>query len=353
MSESVPSGVLGVPGKAMAEIALGRLIGANGNISRVYAIQDYPLLAIKYHANCGNLRSDSTDPILNEANFLRHLAGTRVANQLVYFSSGVRIGRTLLNRPEGKLSYIQPCDPRVDALDLPVVKYIITERVTFTLRDRLAVLPDQRTTFAEAMMYGKSLLRVVGRLHAANVVHGNIHPGNVGLISSEEKHARIVLIDFAQANTPQTDEVFSGAFSIDSLPTLLAADDLKCGLGFNSPWTSLHSRPNARDDAYQALQVIASMVFGYRHALSQSQVCNRGTPNSYKDYMRIKLHENLFDMNIEGNEFQLEHTLRDTQYEDHSAELTSALGEALTYVRTSTGSPSMDYIKRLLESVTA
>jgi hypothetical protein len=279
------------------KVPLGDPLGSS-LYSRVYSVPGTPW-AIKYHAYCPD-RLDPHEPTLVEAYFLKVLSQwqPQVSNRLIYFSrSFTPWTRSDLKYPNFGLKC--PGLPSVR----PVVRFIITERVGRSIKEIL-ISSTTLFSFREAISCGIRLFQLLKTIHERNLVHGDIHPGNVAFRSDAETHNELVLIDFGRARVVDVGEAVGETRSQPFCHYYL------------SPWEALYlGRPTYRDDAFRAILVMASMMFGIRYIGDLLDVCIDFNWKPYSEgankFVRIRLQGNLFDMqpSVTGEHYRISGTL--------------------------------------------
>ena len=154
------------------KFTLGNRI-ARGYQSCVFELKHHPSLAVKYQADCWT--ELPYHPLIRDAWFLKYLEETGVAPQVLYVSPGFRIPASITTKTNFKMS--------MDERDLcrqegGTVRFMLMERVT---RSIYADVAEEGPDFEIGVSVMRSLIQALETIHALNVVHGDIHPGNVAL----------------------------------------------------------------------------------------------------------------------------------------------------------------------------
>jgi serine/threonine protein kinase len=104
----------------------------------------------------------------------------------------------------------------------------------------------------EALQMGIDLLEVVRKLHALDIVHGDIHPGNVVLLPAQAGRSAIRLIDFGKS--------FFGSDATGQKAEI--RDPMTYIHARFSPYSLLGNRFGFRDDLFNALHILAVLLVG-------------------------------------------------------------------------------------------
>lgn len=159
-----------------------------------------------------------------------------------------------------------------------------------------------------------------------------------------------MLIDFGKSVLLEPEHDYDDVLLVEATAKVLSDHEVYCH-GFLSPWSSMKKPLSYRDDIYRAFQLIATMIFGKVHATAQTDLCDLDTPEAYREYMHLKLRENLFNLRIGEREFRLIDVLRGTTFENRAGEITARLEHALHRIRTSPVRPSLREMRKMVESI--
>lgn len=272
------------------------------SISRVYILGNDSV--IKYGLFCPS-SDDPIEPLLVEAFFLEYIArvipGVRVSNRVMFFSRGSTVidlkKQLFFPRGKGKLDIRRnECD---NSSAVPIVRYLITERVGSSLLDFFRSFRNstERSIFRYALEIGIKVFDLLETIHTHNIVHGDIHGGNIAWDKSHPGD-RLLLIDFGRAR------IINPVVDAKSVPPMYdwrrstnAADYPFCH-GYFTPWTMFGIQTSFRDDAFRALMMISSFIHGLKLISVQESLCEDEDINHRRAYYWIKNIANIFDFQI-------------------------------------------------------
>lgn len=329
-------------------IELDDPIFLNDRRSAVYAVKDRPDIVIKYEAFCSDKFFEHEEGILNEATYLVLLQDEGVSNKFITHSEGFDLTRDMYNLSVGKILDLSPCDRAISRLDVPRLRYIITERISHTVSMRMRSFLDGRLPFEESIRIGIRLLTLLEKVHSHNVIHGDVHEGNIGYRAGDS-FEDLLLIDFGRAMTLPDSEEYP-VITYDQIRGTTLPEEMQCN-AWLSPWMNLMYPANFRDDVFRAVQVIASAMYGPDYMADQDFWCD--TWSGIRKFLRFKLDKNIFDVTIGGTQYRVEDVVRDTKYESREEEITNRLGLILEMVRTSTSKPAIGPIIEQLRLILA
>ena len=232
-----------VAGPIIGHINIGEDVLGSGASSVIFGSDSHPQFVVKYQLfRDGPERSDHG--LVLDFWFGRLAAEIGVGARPAFISGPVRI----LSPDSPKLrSFFQPpFIPRVvERARRLSVRYMVIERMGACLSDN----SDSPIPPLEAVQIGIDLIKLVERLHAAGVVHGDIHGGNVcrRLANPDE----IALIDFETAFFASSPEaVVRERSSLDWVHASL------------TPWQLQGYSFARRDDVYKAFFLVAKLMVG-------------------------------------------------------------------------------------------
>ena len=281
-----------VPG--YGRLWLGELVSA-GPYTTVFFVKNKVELLIKYQSNCMSPGSPPqplqplhwVHPLLRDywlakqaeeyAEKLANDTGTDPVypTAKVYFVSPAGRMMANLNR---KVEFIN-VNARACAKAGGVIRFIVMERLEKCVASglRTAEIAPQVAIFRSLQ-----LIHTVQRLHAAGVVHGDIHQGNV--CQRQSTPEQITLIDLGNGVfvDMETEE-------LRSLPTK--------GHIYRNPWELEGHRPARRDDMYNSLYLGAMLMIGWvrleKHT-SKLLIGKPGAPVNTRALLHWKRNEYIF-----------------------------------------------------------
>jgi hypothetical protein len=154
-------------------------------------------VVIKYQADC---LEDVTliHPLLIDFWFLQYLEPFRLSPKPFFVSPPTRLPPVKTHKSNVRISNAgyEMC-VRMKS----IVRYGIMSKVGKNLHAVMYDYTDQRIPFLDVLVVGRSLIRVLMKLHdEAGVVHGDIHTGNFCMT---ENRKNLIVIDFARSRFVQ------------------------------------------------------------------------------------------------------------------------------------------------------
>ncbi len=216
-------------------VNLGSLIGGSAS-SRVFSIKEHPEWAIKYQSDCEERKS--IHPLTREFWMLKRIERLGISPRAIAVSDGAYFTpkhTRLTSKTDTEV--LQECSKT-----FPTFRYLIMDRVEESLHafvKRTGPLPVK-----DAISLGIDLISALEKIHALNIVHGDIFQRNVCFDST----GKLVLIDFGRAL------IVTGASPI-----------ARRGLSFFSlfsPWEMMGYRASFRDDLFRVLQLMGFLMNG-------------------------------------------------------------------------------------------
>ena len=221
-------------------IQIGQVINRSRQ-STIFSIVGRSNLVMKYQADC--FASLPFHPILRDAYFLNLLDEESVTPRVYYISPGSPFPMA----KSRKTDFTMTTDQRARCANAASVRFMIMERADYDMYELGGV---EGIDFFRAMRIVAVLMSVLERVHGKNVVHGDIHPGNVVMLNRDGPS--LGLIDFGMAfldvemiNKP---EIKSASLS-----------QVHC---LHSLWELQGYRSAKRDDVFRALMVGVFLVEG-------------------------------------------------------------------------------------------
>ena len=228
---------------------------------------------IKYQMDCLE-ELTAIHPLLADYWFVEHVAPFGLAPKPVVLSDPVplRARKTLKTDFHIRSSLYRACAHLGSS-----VRYAIMERERENLHDYMLSQPGEKLPFVKAIQLGLDLINLVKRLHDnAQIVHGDIHSGNVCF--SSKNPSKLVLIDFARAK-----------FLDDTVSQERIREPNVWNDALLSPWEIMGFEPARRDDVMRVLLLVATLMNGFSfYNYLSSFNSDVGTS------LDIKVHRNLF-----------------------------------------------------------
>jgi hypothetical protein len=256
-----------IPG--LGKVTIGKLLGL-GSSSVVYAVQEYPHVALKYEANCHNPKDI---PNLIKDMYFGALA----------FDAGISHERFYVS-PPALITFAQPYPKttfrggeqflRSCISAQGTVRYMLMERVDGCLG---LIGNGKIGSVRLATKVGATLISSLEKLHTkVGIGHGDVHPGNICVVGASFKEAKIVLIDFERS------------FFMDRVKTTRGSPVTHPG---SSPWELQGFPTSARDDVFNAVFSVADVMY-------------KGSPWAYaSELARSKNHVKLVEWKTKGDVF--------------------------------------------------
>ena len=218
---------------------------ARSRTATVFTVNAAPLV-IKYQTSCG----EGIHPLLRDFWILRHLESTGLTPKAFMVSPEVPF---LASNVTLKTSFDMPQERRDHCANRNgTVRYLAMERTGPSLFDLVYRVVDpsagQQVKVSAALGIVRDLVRGIRAIHAHGIVHGDLHEGNVVVMSGK----KIGLIDFGRSLF--VDE-------IDWQSEAPRRPNLHCSL---TPYGLLGGPLSYRDDVFNALWLGAALVNGSR-----------------------------------------------------------------------------------------
>lgn len=235
---------------SIGELELESLVASTSS-STIFSASGFeePVI-VKFHTDCFSL-DDEVDrlihPLAREYWFMKAIEPLGIAPRALTLSKPVAM-------PEAAAT----CSARI-AFNLKSdrwalchargaqIRYLTTTHGGTSLSEISKTFPLRKLPLVRAMDIGIELIRILQKLHAVGVVHGDIHGGNVC-----EREGKLSLIDFGKALF-----VSQHGYSKDNMYGSFTFNH-----AYLSPWEMLGFRPSFRDDVYRALLLVSFLVNG-------------------------------------------------------------------------------------------
>ena len=225
---------------------------ANDGIKRVI---------VKYSNDCWDRsrgKLHSSHPLVDEYLFGSILADVGVAPKTWYLSPPSTLVH--LRSPASRYISKNLLEKYDKCVDLKTeVRFLVQERVGVTWSKYFKYLSSKKSAESNLVIeselkIARKAIELVQQAHAAGILHGDIHPGNIAFknpdLSFEEivpGESEMVLIDFGMANSLFDPSTMSSVSSLQTLNLLLL-----------SPWQLSRDEPAApRDDVIRIIDSVA------------------------------------------------------------------------------------------------
>jgi hypothetical protein len=207
---------------------------------------------LKYVGDCGTWERETIHPLLRDAWFLWELEATNLVPKVLYASPPAPMTSEVSRKTDFELSLTDR--ERCMRFGDRTVRFMIMERID---KDLYKLVGNSRLSVKNSLLLTRLILQGIGKMHAQGIVHGDIHPGNIGLLSiateSDPSAARLVFIDFGNA--------FYAEENIGK-PALIR-EPMSFVHCLFSHWNLDGFRFGYRDDVFKALMVGAFLMNGF------------------------------------------------------------------------------------------
>jgi hypothetical protein len=235
-------------GRSSSTVELGSLLGRS-KTAVVYRVRGDRNKVLKYQVDWDNDEETGkrldVHPLLRDAWCLMELKDSPIVPKVYYISPPSIFVKDVYRKTDFLLS-------RRERLETFLtrdrsVRFLLMQRVD---KDLYQLVNKGRLHVEYAVLFLKKIIQGIVYIHSRGVVHGDIHPGNIGLI--EDPSARIVFFDFG-----------SGFFEeeLEGKP-----EKIRPSMTFNhclfSHWNLEGFRFGKRDDVFKALMVGAFLMNG-------------------------------------------------------------------------------------------
>ena len=233
-------------------IQLGPLLGMSGT-SKVFSIASRPEFAIKYQTFPSKKGyQNHHHPVTLDYWFLRRIEKLGIAPKAIALSDKAEVPSTSLSNLQAK-TRMNATSASTSTPTIYSVRYLIMDRTGPSIHRMLQGQKSRAYSLKRAFALGLNLIELLEKLHSEEIVHGDIHHGNICFASSfsSEQNA-LQLIDFGAARFVKISP--NGVFEI-------ARNRIAIHSMF-SPFEMMGFRVSFRDDLFRAIQVTAGLVNG-------------------------------------------------------------------------------------------
>ena len=247
-SERVPMG----HERALSVVSPGNVIALTTH-STVFTVKENPGLVLKYMSNCG--ATESVHPALRDFWFIRALRDLAVVPRSYFVSPPAKLELTATIKTDFRLSD----DERFvcASATTSVVRYTVMAKTGVSMLDVMSRLEQETRSAVPSFRFSievlRSLIDSLHVIHDREIIHGDVHPGNIVFL---DKHESVVgLIDFGMA--------------------MLAEEAARMPTSVREPLTNVHwlmspfsiegFRQAYRDDVFQAVQTAAILMNGFEY----------------------------------------------------------------------------------------
>lgn len=233
--------------------SLGSAI-ARQEFSVLYRLRNSPDRVVKYQANCsGDL---GIHPLLRDFWFQNFLRGTGIAAAVHYISPPAKysIPVTVKTNFNGSTRLLSRCIVHPES----TVRFMVMDFTGESLHDTVAGRYNRgpgksRLPLKFAIESTMSVIAQLKKLHSMDIIHGDLHWGNVVRASPDSNS--LILIDFGMA-------FFASSRAGKPKWVRRPFEAVHCLL---SPYEIEGHRPSYRDDIYRAVLMGAMLVYGMEY----------------------------------------------------------------------------------------
>jgi serine/threonine protein kinase len=253
---------------------------------------------IKYSRFCPYISKDfetRVDTLLLESYFLELLNDTGIANRIYYYSrAGVMPmpgAWTRLGLPKLDLKWCEDDSA-------PVVRYMISEKIQMDMCEFAKTLGPAK--FTHSVRVGIATINLLERLHSHDIIHGDIHCGNVALSADGSRH---VLIDFGRASiiNAELDKTHPSYRAPSPVSVAAIEPDVELGCHmYDTPWEMLGMKRSFRDDIFRVFRMMAGIVYGPKTAVYLYDLCEGFSEADTSEFIRLQTSANPLDFESES-----------------------------------------------------
>jgi hypothetical protein len=316
-SEFVPLKIFRADKTGLAKISLEQPSIYRHDRSSVYGIAQNPDKVIKYYSYCHD-ELDPIDPMVVEYFFMTRLGPLGISPIAYYLSGPASVTGPSTDKDEGKVMNAFCVDGGPG-----IVRYMIMERVGDSLADRMDAQIGERFSFLNSIEYGIEMIKLIKKLHHADIMHGDCHVGNFAF-KDNFLSEKLMLIDFGRARFFGEQDKEWGRRD----PTFCDTQSEAYVHLYAGKWEMKNCKPAFRDDVYQIVHMIAYLMHGPSHLEMMY-----GLPTyNFEQYSAIINSANFFDFDMQINQTPLRMVLDDIVPVSALGEI-DQIRDALTEIR--------------------
>lgn len=234
------------------------------------------------------------NPLLLDSWFLQYLYPTGVVPHMFAVSAPLQVsagrdliettgdwidtGLSLSDLSDGKIALITCNSP--EGTIVPEVRYILIERSECVSLAKLFTQGGVPLPIDRVASYGIQMMNILQKLHAADVIHGNIRLDS--FLTNPDSSELVEIVDFRAAR------LFNHAATrAVQRPCLFEHGDPGIVRGvWLSPWNSRKCVPSFRDDIYRVLFALGALMYGPRLLdFAESIIATAPTRYGYKQLL--------------------------------------------------------------------
>ena len=270
----------------LGTLEIGQLIHS-GDESAIFSIVQRPDLLIKYQANCDEIVPGThyLHPLILDFWYMRESFFHGLSPEPIFLSPPVLFRDMYELVGYRKLVFDMNVFAAADcALDGGVVRYLIMQRAPgMSLYQFRKTFRNNIVPMGIAAAITEKVVEGLSRLHQeAQIVHGDIHTGNIMVLKREDGQYEIQFIDFGRAFRDDRQLTTDRVFPVGYWNHFLC-----------SPWQIDGRAWSRRDDVYKAIHGFANLINPFQYkAREEALMAERGLQGS----IELKLTRFMFQM---------------------------------------------------------
>ena len=258
-----------------------------GEYTSVFNLKGDPSKVIRY--NVVSFTEQSKRELCSTATnywFLKRLEYLNIAPKVYYYSAPLDPIKVQLK--EGDIGKVRIL-PSKESKTQHEIRFMIMEKVGPAIYTYMCSLTDRKTTFADAIRIGGQIIEMIETLHSLDIVHGDIHMGNVAVDNN-----RLVLIDFGRSRIISECEQMEQCIKVRSHYWI--SPRISC-------WEMQKYSYSYRDDLYRWMQVVAGCMYGDKYLSYMDHV--NYSKEEWSDEVYESMRNYAIDMKLKGEIFEL------------------------------------------------